>query len=127
MDITLNRLAKELKISKSAILDLRDTRLKEGEWYVNKWGSTSFTDEGADKIRLADTIPLAVPKVFNGVVKSGCPNPRYVVAVLDSLPDKVKVYCAIPRRLYGRLIGKHIIIHAITDAQGNTSYRHEAC
>jgi hypothetical protein len=127
MSITLNRLAKELNKGKLELEATAKAKLKEGQWFLNKWGSISFTPEGAELMRLEDAVPLAVPTVFQGMVKAACPNPRYVEAILETQPFKRKVYCAIPRRLYGRLIGKRIIVHAITDAQGNTSYRHEAC
>lgn len=122
---TLKRVAREMGVSYDEALKLRDTRLTKQEWDLDKFKRVLVGPEAEEKLKLANAVPLAVPVVFKATVKKACPNPRYVEAIL--LPEQKKVFCAIPRRLCGRLIGKPITVHAITDAQGNTSYRHEAC
>jgi hypothetical protein len=52
------------------------------------------------------------------VVKQ-CPNPNWVWALINGTKTPV----AIPSKLRGKLIGKTIPVHAITDASG-TTYRH---
>lgn len=123
---TLKRVAKEMGVSYEDAVKLRDTRLTKMEWELDKFKRVLVGEAAEEKLKLAAEVPLAVPVVLRAQVKKECPNPRYVEVVLQGDPPK-KVFCAIPRKLYGRLIGKIITVHAITDAQGNTGYRHEAC
>ena len=123
---TLKKLAREMGITEEELVRLRDSRLTNQEWNIDCFKRVLFDEAAEEKLKLAGEVPLAVPCVLKAYVKKACPNPRYVEVVLQRA-DKPKAFCAIPRRLYGRLIGKFITVHAITDAQGNTSYRHEAC
>ena len=53
-------LAKELKISNFQLAKLRDERLCSEDFLTVK-NQRYFTDEGANKIRLAVQVPLACP------------------------------------------------------------------
>lgn len=123
-DIRFTDLADELGITNIQLSKLRDAKCAPGDYYVKdnrRW----FTEAGADKLRLAKDVPLAVPDRIGGWVVRAAPNPRWVYAELDSEKGKV-VPVAIPRRLHGRLIGKRITVDIIKDAEGGVSYRHES-
>jgi hypothetical protein len=126
MEIKFKDLKAELGLKHFDLLAIRKEKLKAGEDYVVRRGICFFSEAGADKVRLAVAVPLAVPKKATGMVIRAAPNPRWVYVKIDDgkkLGSLVPV--AIPRRLYGRLIGKRICVDIIQDAQGGTSYRHE--
>lgn len=126
-DILFKQLKEEVGISHFSLLKIRKEKLDPNTDYYLKEGRCYFTETGADKVRLAVEVPLAVPKRMWANVVRPAPNPRWVYVKLD---DGKKlgslVPCAIPRRLYGRLVGKRICVDVIQDAQGGISYRHEA-
>ena len=126
-DILFTDLKNEVGISHFSLLKLRKEKLDPSKDYYVKEGRCYFTEAGADKIRLAVEVPLAVPKRLFAKVVRPAPNPRWVYVKLE---DGKKlgnlVPCAIPRRLYGRLVGKRICVDVIQDAQGGISYRHES-
>lgn len=123
MDIAFKDLASELSLAYPELARLRDKHLSVDEHY-KKDGKSWFTETGAEKVRLAVEVPLAVPKKITGVVKKGAPNPRFVYCIIGR--DVPVVPVAIPRRLCGRLDGKTITIDVIEDATGGKSYRHES-
>jgi hypothetical protein len=49
-------------------------------------------------------------------------NPDWVMVKLEHKDGKIPV--KIGRKYRGKLIGKRIVIDAITDASGSTTYRH---
>jgi hypothetical protein len=123
MPIAFLDMAAELGISSNKLIKLRAEKLTPSEYY--KDGTKSyFTDEAAEKLRLAVAIPLAVPSKATARVIRAAVNPRFVMVKLEGVDGLRPVN--IPRRLYGRLIGKTITVDIIKDAQGGTSYRHEA-
>lgn len=124
-DIRFTDLADELGVSNPQLAKLRDSKCAPGDYYIGTDNRRWFTEAGADKLRLAKEVPLAVPDRAGGWVVRAAPNPRWVYAELDNDKGRV-VPVAIPRRLHGRLIGKRITVDIIKDALGGVSYRHES-
>ncbi len=116
-------LAKELKISNFQLAKLRDQRLSADEWGV-KENKRYFTEEGANKIRLAVQVPLAVPKRVQVKVVGRAPNPRYVYCVEQGKDGRF--LAVVKPSTCDRLIGKHIYVDLIQDANGGITYRHDA-
>lgn len=121
--IAFTELAKELKISNFQLAKLRDQRLAPDEWGV-KENKRFFTEEGANKIRLAVQVPLAVPKRLQVKVVGRAPNPRYVYCVEHGKDGRF--LAVVKPSTCDRLIGKHIYVDLIQDANGGITYRHDA-
>ena len=119
--IAFNDLCTELGITKFQLAKLRDERLAEGE-YVTVEGRKFFTEEGAEKLRLAVAVPEAVPKRLQMRVIRRAPNPHWVYCLMEK--DKGLVPVAVRPRDCDKLIGKPIYVDVITDKNG-TTYRHE--
>lgn len=122
MPVAFKDLSDELNITKFQLAKLRDEKLSPNEYYSEE-GRKFFTDEGADKIRLAVAVPLAVPKRVKMRVIRRAPNPHWVYALPEGGGSVVPV--AVRPRDCDRLIGKPIFADLITDANGGTTYRHE--
>lgn len=119
--ITIKELATELEKPIDELVKLKGEKLAK-EHYQGFGRNTKFTEEGARLMRLAYEVPLAVPDRLYAVVIHEARNPRWVYAKIVGRDGKVPV--TIPRRLRGKLEGKRIEIEAITDANGDTTYRH---
>jgi len=117
----ITTLAKELKMDIHALVALKSKKLASAH-FTGLGKNTWLTPEGAELLRLAVLAPLAVPNRLGAMVIRDANNPRWVYAKLDGAEGKVPV--AIPMKLRGRLAGKHIEVEAITDATGETTYRH---
>jgi len=122
MPVAFKDLSDELNITKFQLAKLRDEKLSPNEYYSEE-GRKFFTDEGAEKIRLAVAVPLAVPKRVKMRVIRLAPNPHWVYALPEGGGSVVPV--AVRPRDCDRLIGKPIFADLITDANGGTTYRHE--
>lgn len=122
MPVAFKDLSDELNITKFQLAKLRDQKLSPNEYYSEE-GRKFFTDEGAEKIRLAVAVPLAVPKRVKMRVIRRAPNPHWVYALPEGGGSVVPV--AVRPRDCDRLIGKPIFADLITDANGGTTYRHE--
>ena len=120
MKLKLTELAERLGIPFKEALRLKQEKLAASE-LTGIGTNTMVTEKGAEEIELAVAVPLAVPTQHEGVVLREAPNPNYVYAKLNGIEGAWPV--VIPRRLRGKLLGKRIPIHAITDANG-TTYRH---
>lgn len=121
-DIRFMDLAREMGLMPSDLARMRSEHLCEMDFYeigLAKW----FTAAGADKLRLAVEIPLVVPKRVKARVIHGAPNPNWVYAAIEGREGKHAV--AIPRKLRGKLVGKHIYVDCIKDGTGGESFRHE--
>lgn len=121
--IAFTELAKELGISNFQLAKLRDERLAPDEWAV-KENKRYFTEEGANKLRLAVQVPLAVPKRIQVKVVGRAPNPRYVYCVEHGKDGRFLV--VVKPSTCDRLVGKHIYVDLIEDANGGITYRHDA-
>jgi hypothetical protein len=122
MPVPFQALCDELSISKFQLAKLRDEKLSPDEHFTDQ-GRKFFTDEGADKIRLAVEVPLAVPKRIQVRVVRRAPNPHWVYALIET--GKPLVPVAVRPRDCDRLVGKPIYADIITDANGGITYRHE--
>lgn len=122
MPVPFQELCDELKISKFQLAKLRDQKLAPDEYFTDQ-GRKFFTEEGADKIRLAVEVPLAVPRRIQVRVVRRAPNPHWVYALIEN--GKPLVPVAVRPRDCDRLVGKPIYADVITDANGGTTYRHE--
>jgi hypothetical protein len=120
MKTKLTELAKTLKIEWGEAEKLLATKLEPTE-YTGKGKNTWVTPEGRAKLELAVYVPPVVPDRFEALVLQPALNQNIVWAKLPHLEGKTPVF--IPRRLHGKLIGKKIPVHAITDSKG-TTYRH---
>lgn len=118
--IKLTDLAKKLGIPYETLFNLRNEKLSPSDW-TGTGKNTWLTANAAERLELATKVPLAVPTLLNGYAVRDAPNPNYIYAKLDGIEGVKPV--VIPRRLYGRLRGKNIQVHAITDTNG-TTYRH---
>ena len=83
MPVAFKDLSDELNITKFQLAKLRDEKLADNEHYCEE-GRKFFTDEGAEKIRLAVAVPMAVPKRVKMKVIRKAPNPHWVYAVLET-------------------------------------------
>ena len=123
-EIPFADLAKELKITKFQLAKIRDEKLSDKDWKLVK-GRQYFTEDGADKVRLAVAVPLAVPKRVVMRALKAAPNPHWLYCIPEKgLGDKVLV--AVKPSWCDRLVGKLINVDVIEDANGGKTYRHEA-
>ena len=113
--------AAELGTSVNELMQLKQDKLKPEHWTgVGK--NTYFTEDAVELLRLALDVPLAVPNKVMATVLMEAKNPRWVYAKIDGKDGKTPI--AIPRKLRGKLVGKRILVDAITDANNLTTYRH---
>jgi hypothetical protein len=115
-------LADKLGKTVNDLLAIKNSKLTKGQHYTGYGKNTYFTPEGVAEVELALEIPLAVPDKLNGVVLHPAKNPDWVMVKLEHKDGKIPV--KIGRKYRGKLIGKRIVIDAITDASGSTTYRH---
>ena len=121
--IAFTKLAESLHISRTKLAQIRDERLSSTDWKIGEDGKQYFTEEGADKVRLALDIPAAVPKKIRVKVLQRAPNPHWVYAKKEG--DFRKILVAVRPSWCDRLVGKFITVDIIEDSKGIT-YRHEA-
>lgn len=119
----LTTLAKQLGMDYNKLIGLKGQKLSPHHFSgMGKY--TWLTPEGVELLKLAVLAPLAVPDKLTAIVLSPARNPRWVYAKLTGKDGRVPV--AIPRKLIAdRMVGKIIPVEAITDATGQTTYRHE--
>lgn len=115
-------LADKLGVPVNKLLEIKNLKLVKGEHYTGYGKNTYFTPKGVEEVELALEIPLAVPDKLNGTVLHPAKNPDWVMVKLEHTDGKIPV--KIGRKFRGKLIGKRILIDAITDASGSTTYRH---
>lgn len=123
MKVKLTELAKELGQTFERMDNLKSQKLTTEE-YTGTGKNTWLKFDAAEKLRLCFVIPPAVPNVYRALVLREMPNPKWVFCALIGMNENVLVL--VPKRLRGRLVGKNIEVHAITDANG-TTYRHADC
>jgi len=120
MKVKLTNLAKKLGITYAEADEIKTLKIDSGDC-SGKGKNTWLTEEAAAKFTLAVEVPSVVPINLIGMVIHGAPNPNWLFAKIEGLEGKWPI--VVPRRLHGKLIGKKIPIHAITDAKG-TTYRY---
>lgn len=122
--VSFKDLANELKITRFQLARIRDEKLADDEHGILD-GKHWFTRAGAEKVRLAVAVPLAVPKRIRVRAIKAAPNPHWIYCIPEvGLGDKVLV--AVKPSWCDRLVGKLINVDVIEDANGGKSYRHEA-
>jgi hypothetical protein len=122
--IKIAELAKELNRTVNELLKLKSDKLQIDIHYSGYGKNTTLTEDGAELLRLAYEVPLAVPNLLQATVLSEARNPRWVYCKILSRDGKVAV--AIPRKLRGKILHKRIFIHEIKDSDGGVTFRHEA-
>lgn len=122
MKTKITNLAETLNVSVDKLLELKESKLMEGEW-SGKGKNTWFTEDAVKKIFLAVELPEVSPSILYGVYLHEAPNPRWVYAKIDGVDGKRPVL--IPNKLRDKLKGKRFPINAITDNK-DTTYRHAA-
>lgn len=122
MNTKFSEAVKQLGSSNIVLAKLVRDKLSERE-VVREAGKVWVTPEGMDKLRLALSIPLAVPTRYKARVLQAANNPKWVYVKIDGMDNRH--LCLMPRKLQGNVLaGKYIWVDAITDANG-TTYRHE--
>jgi hypothetical protein len=122
MKTKITDLSVELKVPYAELMEIAKAKLSEKD-YTGAGKRLWLTEAAVEKLKLALAVPPAVPDVIIGQVLSEAPNNRWVYCTLAGKEGKHPVL--IPNRLRGKLVGKKIEVHAITDATG-TTYRHAA-
>lgn len=118
---SIKKLAEELGKDIDELIKLRKEKVPKGH-FTGYGKNTKLDEEGERLIRQALEAPLTVPDQLMGKVIADAQNNRWVWVKIDGRPNKH--LCLIPRKLRGILVGKRISIHAITDANGATTFRH---
>jgi 3-dehydroquinate synthase class II len=121
---TFCEMADEVNLNGAKLAQIRDEKLVEGEDWVMQNNECLFTMVGAEKVRIAVAIPLAVPRKLKVKVLKRAPNPHWVYAKKDD--DFRKILVAVRPSWCDRLVGKFINVDVIEDANGGITYRHEA-
>lgn len=116
----LTQISEDYEVSFEEAITMVSEKLPE-EHVSGKGKNTWIDEEGQEILSRSLMIDEITPKYYSEIVKSECPNPRFVFVYLRDIKKKVPVM--IPRRLAGTLLGKKILIEAITDTKG-TSYRY---
>ncbi len=124
-NIKFEDLRQELRLNRLELSKIRKHKCIEVEdWFKDETGSW-FTEAGADKVRLAVAIPLAVPERQQVRILAPAPNKRWVWAITLG-KDSHRVPVFIPSRIRPEsLVGKLITVDVIQDNTGIT-YRHES-
>jgi hypothetical protein len=120
MKTKITELAKDLGLDVDKLLELKDSKLMEGDW-SGKGKNTWFTEDAVKKIFFALELPEVLPNVLYGTYLHEAPNPRWVYAKIEGVDGKRPVL--IPSKLRDKLKGKKFPINAITDSK-DTTYRH---
>ncbi len=116
----LKEIAEKNNIEFDDALKLAQEKLP-AEMITGKGKGTWINEDGND-IRLESfEIPEIVPKHYNAKILNECPNKMFNWAHIKEIAKKVPVL--IPRRFWGKLIGKIITIECIKDDKGE-SYRY---
>lgn len=117
----LTDLAKELDIDFIKAMGMTEEHCEDDQ-VTGKGKNTWLTEEAVEKIKAVAEVPEIVPEYHMGEVLKGAENPNYIWVHIRQLKKKVPV--VIPRRYYGKLIGKKIKIEEIKDARGKSSFRY---
>ena len=116
--INLN-LAKENNIDFDLAMELKE-KLSD-EMVTGRGKNTWINEEGVEILKEAFDIPEIVPNHIRVKILSECPNRCYNWAYSKEIGKRVPVL--LPRKLWGRMVGKSITVECIEDDKG-TSYRY---
>lgn len=116
----LTKLAEEFEINIDEALNIAHEKLSK-EMITGKGKATWINEEGVEILADALIIPEIVPKHLKVKILNECPNRCYNWGYSKELSKKIPVL--IPRKFWGKLIGKTITIECISDDKGE-SYRY---
>jgi hypothetical protein len=113
----LTTIAKECDIEFDEALQIAKDKLSE-EMITGKGKGTWINEEGSGILKESFDIPEIVPKHYNVKILRECPNKMFNWGYIKEIGKKVPVL--IPRRFWGKLIGKFVTIECIKDDKGET-------
>ncbi len=120
MKVRLSKLAEEQEVDFEEAFRIATEKLPEGS-LTGKGKNTWVNEQGAEILSKSLMIDEIIPKHYEGIVISECPNPRYNYVVNKEIGKKVAMM--VPRTKKGMLVGKKVTFEAIEDIKG-TSYRY---
>jgi len=116
----LTQLAKEFEINIDEALQIAHEKLSE-DMITGKGKATWINEEGVEILQDALIVPEIVPKHYKVKILHECPNRCYNWGHSKEIGKRIPVL--IPRRFWGRLIGKFVTVECIADSKGE-SYRY---
>jgi len=120
MKTRLVTLSEEYKVDFDEALQLAKGKLAE-EMVTGRGKGTWITPEGVEILKEAFDIPEIVPKHIQVKILKECPNRCYNWGYSQEIGKRVPVL--LPRKYWGRMVGKTIAVECITDDKG-VSYRY---
>ena len=120
MKVRLSKLAEEQDVAVEEALRIATEKLPESS-LTGKGKNTWINEQGADILSKSLMIDEIIPKHYEGIVISECPNPRYNYVINKEIGKKVAMM--VPRTKRGILVGKKVTFEAIEDIKG-ISYRY---
>ena len=119
MKTKLVALAKENNIDFDYAMELKE-KLSD-EMVTGRGKNTWINEEGVEILKEAFDIPEIVPKHIQVKILKECPNRCYNWGYSKEIGKRVPVL--LPRKYWGRMVGKTIAVECITDDKG-VSYRY---
>jgi hypothetical protein len=116
----LTQIAEEQEVTFEEALEIATQKLPVKS-LTGKGRNTWVTEEGTKILEESLMINEIIPKHYEGIVISECPNRKYNVVFSNEIGKRVNVL--LPRKWQGLLVKKKIIFEGIEDSKG-TSYRY---
>ena len=116
----LTKLAEEFEINIDEAIKIAQDKLPE-DMVTGRGKGTWINEEGVKILEEALVIPEIVPKHYKVKILKECPNRCYNWGHCLEIGKRVPIL--IPRKFWGRLIGKVITVECISDDKGE-SYRY---
>ncbi len=116
----IKTLAEEFKLNIEETIQIAQDKLSK-EMITGKGKGTWVNEEGVEILKEALIIPEIVPKHLRVKILRECPNRCYNWGYSAEIGKRIPVL--IPRRFWGRLVGKLITVECISDDKGE-SYRY---
>jgi len=120
MKTRLVTLSEEYKVDFDEALQLAKGKLPK-EMVTGRGKGTWITPEGVEILKEAFDIPEIVPKHIQVKILKECPNRCYNWGYSKEIGKRIPVL--LPRKFWGRLVGKTVAIECIEDDKG-VSYRY---
>lgn len=120
MKTKLTKLIESYDVEFDEALQIAEDKLPQEE-ITGKGKNTWIGEEGVKILDEAFDIPEIVPKHYRVKMLQECPNRCYNWAFIKEIEKRVPVL--IPRRSWGKLIGKIVNVECIADEKGE-SYRY---
>ncbi len=116
----LKIIAEEYGVDFDEALQMAQDKLP-AEMITGKGKGTWINEEGNDILKESFDIPEIVPKHYKAKILRECPNRMFNWGYIKEIQKRIAVL--IPRRFWGKLVGKLITIECIKDDKGET-YRY---